>query len=89
VEAAAYYIVAEALTNVTKYAGASRASVAIGRGDGTATVVVSDDGPGGADPARGSGLQGLVARVEALGGRLTIDSPRGKGTRIEAEIPLG
>jgi signal transduction histidine kinase len=89
VEAAAYYIVAEALTNVTKYARASRASVAIGRGDGTATVVVSDDGPGGADPARGSGLQGLVARVEALGGRLTIDSPRGEGTRIEAEIPLG
>jgi signal transduction histidine kinase len=89
VEAAAYYIVAEALTNVTKYAGASAATVAIRRIDGSATVVVADDGAGGADPARGSGLRGLTARVEALNGRLTVVSPPGRGTRIEAEIPLG
>lgn len=89
VEAAAYYIVAEAIANVTKYAGASRATVAIRRRNGAATVVVSDDGVGGADPARGSGLRGLMARVEALNGRLTVHSPPGAGTRIEAEIPLG
>ena len=88
VEAAAYYIVAEAITNVTKYARASSATVAIRRQDGAVTVTVADDGAGGADPARGSGLRGLTARVEALNGRLTVDSPPGRGTRIEAEIPL-
>ena len=89
VEAAAYYIVSEAITNVTKYADASSATVAIRRRNGTATVTVADDGAGGADPSRGSGLRGLTARVEALNGRLTVDSPSGAGTRIEAEIPLG
>jgi signal transduction histidine kinase len=89
VEAAAYYVVTEAITNVTKYAHASRATVAIRTGADTATVTVTDDGAGGADPARGSGLSGLAARVEALGGRLTVDSPPGRGTRIEADIPLG
>ncbi len=89
VEAAAYYIVSEAITNVTKYADASSATVAIRRRNGTATVTVADDGAGGADPSRGSGLRGLTARVEALNGRLTVDSPPGAGTRIEAEIPLG
>jgi len=88
VEAAAYYIVAEALTNVAKYAQATVATVAIRRDDGTVTVRVADDGVGGADPASGTGLQGLGARVEALNGRLVVDSPRGSGTRIEAEIPL-
>jgi signal transduction histidine kinase len=88
VEAAAYYIVAEALTNVTKYARASAATIAIRRTGESTTVVVADDGAGGADPARGSGLRGLTARVEALNGRLTVDSPPGRGTRIEAEIPL-
>jgi len=89
VEAAAYYIVSEAITNVTKYADASSVTVAIRRRNGTATVTVADDGAGGADPSRGSGLRGLTARVEALNGRLTVDSPPGAGTRIEAEIPLG
>ena len=89
VEAAAYYIVSEAITNVAKYADASSATVAIRRRNGTATVTVADDGAGGADPSRGSGLRGLTARVEALNGRLTVDSPPGAGTRIEAEIPLG
>jgi signal transduction histidine kinase len=87
VEAAAYYVVAEAITNVAKYAQASRATVNIRRANGRATVTVSDDGVGGADPAAGSGLRGLAARVEALGGRLDVDSPPGRGTRITAEIP--
>jgi signal transduction histidine kinase len=87
VEAAAYYIVAEAITNVGKYARASGATVRISRSNGTATVMVSDDGVGGADPALGSGLRGLAARVEALNGHLDVDSAPGRGTAIRAEIP--
>jgi signal transduction histidine kinase len=87
VEAAAYYVVAEAITNVAKYAQASRATVSIRRSNGRATVTVSDDGVGGADPTRGSGLRGLAARVEALNGRLDVDSTPERGTRIQAEIP--
>ena len=87
VEAAAYYVVAEAITNVAKYAHASRATVSIRRSNGRARVTVSDDGVGGADPTRGSGLRGLAARVEALNGRLDVDSPPERGTRIEAEMP--
>jgi signal transduction histidine kinase len=87
VEAAAYYVVAEAITNVAKYAQASRATVSIRRSNGRAMVTVSDDGVGGADPTRGSGLRGLAARVEALNGRLDVDSPPERGTRIQAEIP--
>jgi signal transduction histidine kinase len=87
VEAAVYYVVAEAITNVAKYALASHARVSIRRLNGYASVIVSDDGVGGADPAAGSGLRGLAARVEALGGRLDVDSPPGRGTRIKAEIP--
>jgi signal transduction histidine kinase/integral membrane sensor domain MASE1 len=88
VEAAMYYVVAESITNVAKYAHASSASVSIARANGIATVTVSDDGVGGADPASGSGLRGLAARVEALNGHLDVDSPPGRGTRIKAEIPL-
>jgi signal transduction histidine kinase len=88
VEAAAYYIVAEAITNVAKYAQASHATVSIRRSNGRATVTVSDDGIGGADPGRGSGLRGLAARVEALNGRLDVTSPPQRGTRIKAEIPV-
>ena len=87
VEAAAYYVVAEAIANVGKYAHASGATVSISRSNGAATVSVSDDGVGGADPAGGSGLHGLAARVEALNGHLDIDSEPGRGTRITAEIP--
>ena len=87
VEAAAYYVVAEAITNVAKYAQASHATVSITRSNGRATVTVSDDGVGGADPSAGSGLRGLAARVEALNGRLDVDSPPERGTRIKAEIP--
>ena len=88
VEAAAYYVVAEAITNVGKYAHASGATVGVSRSNGCALVIVTDDGVGGADPARGSGLHGLVARVESLNGHLDVDSPPGRGTRIRAEIPL-
>ncbi|HEX2409768.1 MAG TPA: MASE1 domain-containing protein [Solirubrobacteraceae bacterium] len=88
VEAAMYYVVAESITNVAKYARASSAHVSIARSNGVAMVTVSDDGVGGADPAAGSGLRGLAARVEALNGRLEVDSPPGGGTRVKAEFPL-
>jgi PAS domain S-box-containing protein len=88
VEAAAYYVVSEALANITKYAGASAVKVSIGQVDGYALVEVVDDGVGGADPTRGSGLSGLSDRVASLNGKLVIDSPPGTGTRIRAEIPL-
>ncbi len=87
VEAAAYYVVAEALTNVAKYAQASEVSVELERGNGHACIEVRDDGIGGAVPGRGSGLRGLADRVEALGGRLIVDSPAGAGTTLRAEIP--
>jgi signal transduction histidine kinase len=80
-------VVAEAITNVAKYAQASHATVSITRANGRATVTVSDDGVGGADPDAGSGLRGLAARVEALGGRLEVNSAPEQGTRIRAEIP--
>jgi signal transduction histidine kinase len=88
VEAAMYYVVAESITNVAKYAHASGATVSIECSNGAATVIVADDGVGGADPAGGSGLRGLAARVEALNGRLDVASPPGGGTRITAEIPV-
>ena len=88
VEAAAYYVVSEALANVTKYAHASSVKVTVGRANGYALVEVADDGVGGADPLRGSGLRGLADRVASLSGKLDIDSPPGAGTRVRAEIPL-
>ncbi len=88
VEAAAYYVVSEALANVTKYAQASSVKVTVEQVDGCAQVVVADDGVGGADPDRGSGLRGLADRVASLNGKLAIDSPPGAGTRVRAEIPL-
>jgi signal transduction histidine kinase len=88
IEAAAYFVVAEALTNVVKYAAASHASVTVVRSNGHAIVEVRDDGVGGADPGRGSGLRGLADRVAALDGRLELESPPGKGTLLRAEIPV-
>ncbi len=87
VEAAAYYVVAEAITNVAKYARASAVTVSVHRSNGRATLTVSDDGVGGADAALGTGLRGLADRLEALDGRLYVDSPPERGTRITAEIP--
>ena len=87
VEAAAYYLIAEALTNATKYAEASKVRVRVALSNGSAVVEVSDDGAGGADPAGGSGLRGLADRVETLGGSLEVVSPIGAGTFLRAEIP--
>ena len=88
VEAALYYVVSESLTNVAKYAQATTATVLLHCEHGSAHVEVSDNGLGGADPARGSGLRGLIDRVEALGGRLGIESAERNGTRVWAELPL-
>ncbi len=88
VEAAAYFVIAEALTNVAKYANANAATVAVRRINGHAHVEVRDDGVGGADPGRGSGLRGLADRVGALDGSLALDSPPGSGTTLRAEIPV-
>jgi PAS domain S-box-containing protein len=89
VEAAAYYVVSEALANVSKYAEASAVSVRVAQQDGWAVVEVEDDGVGGADPSGGSGLRGLADRVEALEGRLEVKSVPGAGTKVRAAIPLG
>jgi signal transduction histidine kinase len=86
-EVAAYYVVSESLTNVAKYARASLAAVDVRHADGRLHVEIVDNGIGGADTRRGSGLRGLADRVEALGGRLRVWSPAGGGTRVEAEIP--
>jgi signal transduction histidine kinase len=89
VEAAAYFIVAEALTNDARYASADSATVIVRRQAAGLLVEVTDDGQGGADPAAGTGLRGLTDRVEALGGRLDIQSRRGRGTTIQAWLPEG
>jgi signal transduction histidine kinase len=89
VEATAYYIVAEALTNVAKYAGATVATVSVEHPDGRLRVAVADDGIGGADMTRGSGLRGLADRAEALRGTLRVESAAGRGTTVIAELPVG
>jgi signal transduction histidine kinase len=88
IEAAAYYVVAEALTNVAKYASASVARVSIRVVGAYVVIEVADDGVGGARPAHGSGLRGLSDRVDALDGRLEIESAQGQGTYVRAIIPL-
>ena len=87
IEAAAYFVVSEALTNVAKYAQAESASVDLALTGGTLVVTIADDGIGGADPGRGSGLSGLIDRVQAVGGRMEISSPLGHGTTLRAELP--
>jgi signal transduction histidine kinase len=87
VETAAYFVVCEALTNVSKYAQAAHATVRVERVDGRLLVDVSDDGVGGATPDAGSGLRGLSDRVAALSGTLEVSSPPGQGTRLRAELP--
>jgi signal transduction histidine kinase len=87
VESAAYFVVAEALTNVAKYAEASSARVSVVRANGSVEVAVADDGVGGADPELGSGLRGLADRLSALDGELTVESAPGTGTTVRARIP--
>jgi signal transduction histidine kinase len=88
VEAAAYYIVAEALTNATKHAAAAHVRVDVRQLDGEALVEVADDGVGGAERSGGSGLRGLADRVDALGGELELVSPAGAGTLLRARLPV-
>jgi signal transduction histidine kinase len=88
VEVAAYYVVAEALTNATKHAGASAVRIEATTRDGCLELSIVDDGVGGASPETGSGLIGLMDRIDALGGRIDISSPRGHGTRMRVELPV-
>jgi signal transduction histidine kinase len=88
VEVSAYYVIAEALTNAARHAGASAVTVRIDTAGDALLLTVRDDGPGGADFTRGTGLAGLKDRVEALGGRIHLDSPRGAGTTLRAQLPL-
>jgi signal transduction histidine kinase len=87
IEAVAYFVVSEALANIAKHAGATRAVVAVDRAGGLLTVVVTDDGTGGADPSRGSGINGLAQRVRSVGGTFHLDSPAGGPTILAAELP--
>ena len=87
VDAIAYFVVAEALTNVAKHSHASRAAVVVRRLDGMLRIVVTDDGVGGADPANGTGLRGLADRVSGVDGRLHVDSPSGGPTVLTVELP--
>jgi signal transduction histidine kinase len=88
IAAAAYFVCAEALTNTAKYGGANHADVVVELADGVLKLVVADDGSGGADASRGTGLRGLADRAEALGGTLIVRSPPGRGTRVTLRLPL-
>ncbi|MFD0905304.1 sensor histidine kinase [Actinomadura sediminis] len=89
VEAAAYFVVAEALTNVAKHSGARRAAVTVRRDGDRLSIVVRDDGKGGADPSRGTGLAGIRRRVAALDGAVRVHSPDGEGTTLDVDLPCG
>jgi signal transduction histidine kinase len=88
VEAAAYFVCSEALTNAEKHAQASLVTIRLTHERRTVVLRIEDDGIGGADSSRGSGLQGLADRVEAFGGRFVVDSPAGRGTRLEVHLPV-
>jgi signal transduction histidine kinase len=88
IEVAAYYVASEALANVTKHAQASRVEVSLATRDGNLVLSIGDDGVGGVDPARGSGLVGLTDRIQAIGGSVGISSRPGDGTHIVAELPI-
>jgi signal transduction histidine kinase len=89
VEVAAYYVVSEALTNTAKHAGASVVRIAVEIRHGVLELSIRDDGSGGADPARGSGLIGLTDRVDSLGGTIEVTSPAGQGTTLRIRLPVG
>jgi signal transduction histidine kinase len=89
VEAAAYFVVSEALTNVARHAQAEHAVVRVERRDGLLCVEIEDDGSGGAELAAGTGLRGLADRVGALDGELEVDSRAGRGTTVRARLPVG
>jgi signal transduction histidine kinase len=88
IEVGAYYVVSEALTNAAKHSQASEVEVSARARDGVLELTIEDDGVGGADPARGSGLTGLADRVAALGGTITIASPPARGTSLRVELPV-
>jgi signal transduction histidine kinase len=88
VEVAAYYVVSEALTNVSKHARASTVRVAVQVGDAVLHLAIRDDGVGGADPRRGSGLIGLRDRVDAMGGTIVVESPVRAGTSLFVALPV-
>jgi len=87
-EAAVYFVVAESLTNTVKHAEATEVHVQMACTSGEVIVEIADNGHGGADPAGGSGLRGLADRVEALGGRLAVESSPGSGSVVRAQLPL-
>jgi signal transduction histidine kinase len=88
IEVAAYYTISEALTNASKHANTNRVRVSVQVDDDTLRLLIRDDGVGGADESRGSGLMGLKDRIEGLGGKIQVKSPRGMGTSIEVTIPI-
>jgi signal transduction histidine kinase len=88
VEAAAYFVVAEGLTNVVRYAETTDATVNVSLSEGEVLVIVTDDGKGGAVVEGGTGLRGLIERLQVLDGWLEVKSPPGGGTRLEAHIPV-
>jgi signal transduction histidine kinase len=88
IEVAAYYVASEALANAAKYAQATRIEVSLATRDGTLLLSIRDDGIGGADPGRGSGLIGLTDRVGAVGGSVHVSSPPGEGTHVTAALPV-
>ena len=88
IEIPAYYVASEALANAVKHARASGVEISVGTVDGSLVLSVCDDGIGGADPARGSGLTGLTDRVEALGGSIGVHSAAEAGTHITVDLPL-
>ena len=87
-EAAVYFLCSEALTNAAKHAEATSVTIGVSQSSGRLLVAITDDGVGGADPAGGTGLRGLADRIEALGGRLSLESLPHQGTRLLAEIPV-
>ncbi|MFB9835094.1 sensor histidine kinase, partial [Actinoallomurus acaciae] len=87
IENTAYFVVAEALTNIAKHSGATGASVTVRRHDDVLTIEIRDDGHGGADPRRGTGLTGLADRVAVAGGRMLLSSPDGGPTLLRVELP--